>query len=96
MVARVQEYVPGYQLRAEPQFDDPRPEWRGLGRVAVFLQVSGNGDYLPPWAGNLDIMTAAAAEVGELIAQRAEKATGASVDSVAEPTHTAANEGGTL
>jgi acetaldehyde dehydrogenase len=70
MVAEVQGYVPGYQLRAEPQFDDPRPQWNGSARVAVFLEVRGNGDYLPPWAGNLDIMTAAAARVGELIAQR--------------------------
>jgi acetaldehyde dehydrogenase len=60
--------VPGYTLRAEPQFDDPRPDWRDNGRVAVFLEVKGNGDYLPPYAGNLDIMTAAAARVGELIA----------------------------
>lgn len=69
MVADVQQYVPGYTLRAEPQFDEPRPDWRGNGRVAVFLEVNGNGDYLPPYAGNLDIMTAAAARVGELKAQ---------------------------
>jgi acetaldehyde dehydrogenase len=68
MVADVQGYVPGYTLRADPQFDEPRPEWRGNARVAVFLEVKGNGDYLPPYAGNLDIMTAAAAQVGELIA----------------------------
>ena len=68
MVAEVQQYVPGYTLRAEPQFDDPRESWRGHGRVAVFLEVTGNGDYLPPYAGNLDIMTAAAARVGELMA----------------------------
>ncbi len=68
MVAEVQQYVPGYTLRADPQFDDPRPDWDGHARVAIFLQVRGNGDYLPPWAGNLDIMTAAAARVGELIA----------------------------
>jgi acetaldehyde dehydrogenase len=55
-------------MRTEPQFDDPRPEWNGHGRVAVFLDVRGNGDYLPAWAGNLDIMTAAAARVGELLA----------------------------
>ena len=67
-VAEVQQYVPGYALRAEPQFDDSRPDWRGWSRVAVFLEVRGNGDYLPPWAGNLDIMTAAAARVGELLA----------------------------
>ncbi|MFJ7078932.1 acetaldehyde dehydrogenase (acetylating) [Streptomyces sp. NPDC098781] len=69
MVADVQQYVPGYTLRAEPQFDDPRPQWQGDGRVGLFLEVKGNGDYLPPYAGNLDIMTAAAARVGELMAQ---------------------------
>jgi acetaldehyde dehydrogenase len=40
-----------------------------MARVAVFLAVRGNGDYLPPWAGNLDIMTAAAARVGEQLAR---------------------------
>jgi len=69
-VAEVQVYVPGYTLRAEPQYDDPRPGWQGRARVAVFLEVRGNGDYLPPWAGNLDIMTAAAVRVGELITLR--------------------------
>jgi acetaldehyde dehydrogenase len=69
MIADVQEYVPGYTLRAEPQFDDPRPDWQDNGRVAIFLEVKGNGDYLPPYAGNLDIMTAAAARVGEQMAQ---------------------------
>jgi acetaldehyde dehydrogenase len=69
MVADVREYVPGYTLRAEPQFDEPRQAWRGNGRVAVFLEVKGNGDYLPEYAGNLDIMTAAAARVGELMAE---------------------------
>jgi acetaldehyde dehydrogenase len=68
VVAEVQQYVPGYTLRAEPQFDAPREGWRGHGRVAVFLEVKGNGDYLPPYAGNLDIMTAAAARAGELMA----------------------------
>jgi acetaldehyde dehydrogenase len=68
MVARVQEYVPGYTLRADPQFDDPREIWNGHARVAVFLEVLGNGDYLPTYAGNLDIITAAAARVGDLMA----------------------------
>jgi acetaldehyde dehydrogenase len=70
MVAEVRQYVPGYALRAEPQYDEPREAWNGMARVAVFLEVRGNGDYLPPWAGNLDIMTAAAARVGELLATR--------------------------
>jgi acetaldehyde dehydrogenase len=68
MVAEVQRYVPGYALRADPQFDPPQAGWQGNGRVAVFLEVRGNGDYLPEYAGNLDIMTAAAARVGELVA----------------------------
>jgi acetaldehyde dehydrogenase len=61
MELEVQQYVPGYRLTAQPQFDE--------GRVAIFLQVEGAGDYLPPYAGNLDIMTAAAAKVGEEIAR---------------------------
>jgi acetaldehyde dehydrogenase len=69
-VAEVQRYVPGYALRAEPQFDEAREAWQGNARVAVFLEVQGAGDYLPEYAGNLDIMTAAAARVGELIARR--------------------------
>jgi acetaldehyde dehydrogenase len=68
-VAEVQRYVPGYTLRAEPQYDEPREGWGGRARVAVFLEVRGNGDYLPPWAGNLDIMTAAAARTGEQLAR---------------------------
>jgi acetaldehyde dehydrogenase len=69
-VAEVQRYVPGYTLRAAPQFDEARDSWQGNGRVAVFLEVRGVGDYLPEYAGNLDIMTSAAAQVGEVIAQR--------------------------
>ncbi|WP_242907120.1 acetaldehyde dehydrogenase (acetylating) [Actinomadura terrae] len=69
MVDAVAAYVPGYTLRAEPQFDGPRDIWNGMARVAVFLEVRGNGDHLPEWAGNLDIMTAAAARVGEQIAR---------------------------
>ena len=69
MVTQVQEYVPGYTLRADPQFDDPRENWGGNARVAIFLEVRGNGDYLPTYAGNLDIMTAAATRVGDLMAK---------------------------
>jgi acetaldehyde dehydrogenase len=67
VVARVQEYVPGYRLRQRPQFD---PVTAGRpARVAVFVEVEGAGDYLPPYSGNLDIMTAAATKVGEEIAR---------------------------
>lgn len=57
MVHSVQEYVPGYQLKQEPLFE--------RNQVTVFLEVTGAGDYFPPYAGNLDIMTAAAVKVGE-------------------------------
>ncbi|MDR1449985.1 MAG: acetaldehyde dehydrogenase (acetylating) [Propionibacteriaceae bacterium] len=71
MVASIQtSYVPGYQMKAEPQFEAPKDIWNGMARVAVFLQVTGRGDYLPEYAGNLDIITSAAAQVGDLIAQR--------------------------
>ena len=67
VVSQVQEYVPGYRLRQRPQFDPPmgnRP-----ARVAIFIEVEGAGDYLPPYSGNLDIMTAAATKVGEELAR---------------------------
>jgi acetaldehyde dehydrogenase len=65
----MQEYVPGYRLTSEPQFDDPRPEWHGYARVGIFLEIEGAGDHLPVYAGNLDIMTAAAAQVGRELAR---------------------------
>jgi acetaldehyde dehydrogenase len=68
MAETVRAYVPGYALRAEPQYDPPDPRWRGMARVAVFLEIRGRGDYLPEYAGNLDIITAATARVGELLA----------------------------
>jgi acetaldehyde dehydrogenase len=61
MCERVARYVPGYRLRTDPVFDE--------GRVAVFLEVEGAGDYLPSYAGNLDIMTSAAVRVGEELAR---------------------------
>jgi acetaldehyde dehydrogenase len=67
MVATVQEYVPGYHLRADPQFDPARDGWRGQARVFIPVEVRGHGDYLPDYAGNLDIITAAAARVGDLL-----------------------------
>jgi acetaldehyde dehydrogenase len=67
MIAEVQAYVPGYRSTSEPQFD-PLPD--GRVRVAVFLEVEGAGDFLAPYSGNLDIMTAAATRVGEELASR--------------------------
>jgi acetaldehyde dehydrogenase len=60
MEQEVRTYVPGYRLLREPQFDDEK--------VAIFVEVEGAGDFLPKYAGNLDIMTAAAAKVGHEIA----------------------------
>jgi acetaldehyde/propanal dehydrogenase len=61
MIGEVQKYVPGYQLVNGPVFDGRR--------VSVFLKVEGLGDYLPKYAGNLDIMTAAAARTAEMFAE---------------------------
>ena len=61
MIAQVQKYVPGYRLVNGPVFDG--------NRVSVFLEVEGLGDYLPKYAGNLDIMTAAAARTAEMFAE---------------------------
>jgi acetaldehyde dehydrogenase len=62
MVRRIQSYVPGYRLRHEPDIEDRK--------VTVQIEVEGAGDYLPPYSGNLDIMTAAAVAVGEQVARR--------------------------
>ena len=78
MHARVAEYVPGYRLRTEPVFDDLEDaDGEPVTRVAVFLEVEGAGDYLPPYAGNLDIMTSAAVAVGEAVARRVPVGVGA-------------------
>ncbi|MBY4594694.1 acetaldehyde dehydrogenase (acetylating) [Ottowia caeni] len=61
MIVEVQKYVPGYRLVNGPVFDGKR--------VSVFLEVEGLGDYLPKYAGNLDIMTAAAARTAEMFAE---------------------------
>ncbi|MEO8814972.1 MAG: acetaldehyde dehydrogenase (acetylating) [Mycobacterium sp.] len=70
VVAQVQTYVPGYRLLNEPQFDEPSLNSGGRTVVTTFVEVEGAGDYLPPYAGNLDIMTAAATKVGEEIAKK--------------------------
>ena len=66
MVADVQRYVPGYLLKNGPVFEELAD---GRWRISTFLEVTGLGDYLPSYAGNLDIMTAAALRCAELIAE---------------------------
>ncbi len=78
MVAAVGAYVPGYRLRGEPIFDDEAGGSASSSQVTVFVEVEGAGDYLPTYAGNLDIMTSAAVRVGEEIAQRLQAARGVS------------------
>lgn len=61
MIKEVQKYVPGYKLVNGPDFEG--------NKVAVFMEVAGLGDYLPTYAGNLDIMTAAGTRTAEMFAE---------------------------
>ena len=80
MVERVEAYVPGYRLKQQVQVDQisdadpvriPDLDRKFTGwKVSVFLEVEGAGHYLPPYAGNLDIMTSAALKTAEQIAAR--------------------------
>ncbi|RWA56103.1 acetaldehyde dehydrogenase (acetylating) [Cupriavidus sp. UYMSc13B] len=79
MAADVAQYVPGYRLKQEVQFDRLGPgrpvDIPGLGRqtglaVTIFLEVEGAAHYLPAYAGNLDIMTSAALAAAERLAER--------------------------
>lgn len=67
MISEVQRYVPGYRLVNGPVFED--------NKVAVFMEVAGLGDYLPKYAGNLDIMTASATRTAEMFAEEIIKGT---------------------
>jgi len=62
MEKRIQCYVPGYQVIVEPVLEN--------GRVTTMVQVTGRGDYLPPYSGNLDIITCAAVHVAEMYARK--------------------------
>ncbi len=62
MIAEVQKYVPGYTLKNGPVFDGKR--------VSTYMEVEGLGDFLPKYAGNLDIMTAAGLRTAEMYAEQ--------------------------
>jgi acetaldehyde dehydrogenase len=75
IVAEVQEYVPGYRLKQQIQFERiepgaPSPSPGGGLKTSVYLEVEGAAHYLPAYAGNLDIMTSAARATGERLARR--------------------------
>lgn len=73
MVERIQQYVPGYRLRAKPLIQDITNGERK--KVTLFVEVEGAGDFLPKYAGNLDIMTSAAVKVGEEIGRHLQAGT---------------------
>ena len=62
MIERVREYVPGYRLRHGPLFNK--------NIVTTMIEVEGAGDFLPKYAGNLDIETSAAMAIGERVAKK--------------------------
>jgi len=65
VVSEAQEAVPGYQLKNGPTFDERDTPWGKKPVIMMFLEVEGAGHFLPKYSGNLDIMTAAARQVGE-------------------------------
>jgi acetaldehyde dehydrogenase len=70
MASEVASYVPGYRVKGTVFDEGPfeTPGGSAAARVTILLEVTGHGDYLPPYAGNLDIMTASAVRVGEALA----------------------------
>jgi acetaldehyde dehydrogenase len=78
MVAEVAGYVPGYRLKSPPVFDEgpyATPGGPAAGRVVALLEVEGAGDWFPPYAGNLDIMTSSAVRVAEaMVGERIQRA----------------------
>lgn len=62
MIARINQYVPDYQLLVSPIFENDR--------IVVMVKVQGVGDYLPKYAGNLDIINCAAIAVAEEYAKK--------------------------
>ena len=62
MMQRIKQYVPGYQLIVPPTLEGDK--------VMTTVKVLGNGDYLPRYAGNLDIINCAAIGIAERLAQQ--------------------------
>lgn len=62
MVNKIRTYIPGYRLLTGPVYEN--------GRVCITISVMGSGDYLPRYAGNLDIITCAAIAIAEKKARR--------------------------
>ncbi|MGG4042064.1 acetaldehyde dehydrogenase (acetylating) [Bacillus smithii] len=69
MADEVSKYVPGYRLKTTPFIDDRDTPWGRLPVVVILNEVEGSEDFLPAYAGNLDIMTASARRVGETFAE---------------------------
>jgi len=61
-VEKVKKYVPGYKIIVEPTLEN--------NRIITTIEVTGLGDYLPPYAGNLDIITCAAIDIAEAYAKK--------------------------
>ena len=61
IVDDIKKYVPGYNVVVGPIYEN--------GRVTTCVEVTGSGDFLPPYAGNLDIITCAAVEIASQYAR---------------------------
>jgi len=70
--SEIQSYVPGYEVTLEPDVKDQDDVGFDLGDTVILttqLEVEGEGQHLPPYAGNLDIMTSAALGAAERVAK---------------------------
>jgi acetaldehyde dehydrogenase len=73
MESEIQSYVPGYEVTLEPVVkghDDVAFDLGSSVVLTTMLEVEGEGQYLPPYAGNLDIMTSAALGAAERVAEQ--------------------------
>lgn len=67
IVEKLRQYVPGYELTMEPAYDEKKDY------IVTMLQVRGQGDYLPEYAGNLDIITSAAVAMADRVAAQMQR-----------------------